>query len=152
MVGQGWPSATRCEQCEDGKVYVERVQGSEWGFEHLTEGEDMVVSQDGHAFHCFASHCSSLLYSSISLQTLQGSGCIMALCLHLCFCSSLTALFITPSHHNFLPFWYREKWHHKHCYSVGNDKCTQVFVNKTFNCILIWDECLRTSHTFNCIL
>ena len=69
-----------------------------------------------------------------------------------CVFAPVLQLFFTPSHHNFLPFWYREKWHHKHCYSVGNDKCTQVFVNKTFNCILIWDECLRTSHTFNCIL
>ena len=33
------------QQCEkDGKVYVERVPGSEQGFEHLTEREDMAVS------------------------------------------------------------------------------------------------------------
>ena len=33
------------QQCEkDGKEYVERVPGSEQGFEHLTECEDMVIS------------------------------------------------------------------------------------------------------------
>ena len=35
------PCATRWE--EDSKVYVERVSGSERGFQHLTEREDMVV-------------------------------------------------------------------------------------------------------------
>ena len=45
---EGQPCATKCEQCEDNKVYVERVRGSERGFEHLTKGEDVVVSQDSH--------------------------------------------------------------------------------------------------------
>ena len=35
-------SAAKCEK--DGKPYVERVPGSERGFEHLTKHEDMVVS------------------------------------------------------------------------------------------------------------
>ena len=33
---------TKCEM--DGKVYIERVPGSERGFEHLNKCEDMVVS------------------------------------------------------------------------------------------------------------
>ena len=45
----GWPCATKCEQCEkDDKAYIERVRESERGFKHLTEHEDMVISQDGH--------------------------------------------------------------------------------------------------------
>ena len=38
------------QQCEkDGKVYVERVPGSEQGFEHLTKHKDIVVSRDDHS-------------------------------------------------------------------------------------------------------
>ena len=34
LVRDGQPCATKCEQCEkDGKAYVERVWGIEWGFE-----------------------------------------------------------------------------------------------------------------------
>ena len=36
----------------DGKVYAERVQDSEQSFEHLTECEDMVISQDDHSLLC----------------------------------------------------------------------------------------------------
>ena len=36
------------------RTLKEFAGGSDRGFEHLTEGEDMVVSQDGHAFLCFA--------------------------------------------------------------------------------------------------
>ena len=36
------PCATKC--VKDGKAYIERVPGSERGFEHLTKCEDMVVS------------------------------------------------------------------------------------------------------------
>lgn len=89
MVG---PCVTRCEQCEDGKMYVERVRRSEQGFEHLTEGEYMVVSQDSYTFLCFTSRCSSLSYSSISSWTSQGNGRILALCLYFHFCASLPAL------------------------------------------------------------
>ena len=95
----GRPYATKCEQCEDGRVYVERVQGSEQHFEHLTEGEDMVISQDGYALLCFANHCSSLLYSSILPQTLRSSGCILDLCLHFCFRTSLPFLSYSLSLH-----------------------------------------------------
>ena len=91
--GDGRPCATSCEQCEkDGKTYIERVRGSEQGFKHLTEREDTVVSQDGLALLCFASHYSSLSYSLILPQTSQGSGCILALCLHFHFCTSLLTL------------------------------------------------------------
>ena len=38
---------TKCEK--DGKVYVERVPGSERDFEQLTEHEEIVVSRDGHS-------------------------------------------------------------------------------------------------------
>ena len=39
-----------CNKCEkDGKAHTARVLGSEGGFEHLTECEDMVVSRDGHS-------------------------------------------------------------------------------------------------------
>ena len=40
-------SVTKCEK--DGEVYAERVPESKRGFKHLTEREDMVVSQDGHS-------------------------------------------------------------------------------------------------------
>ena len=52
------PCATRCEK--DGKVYVERVPGSERDFQHLTERKDMVVL-------CFAAAAPS--YSSMLPQT-----------------------------------------------------------------------------------
>ena len=52
------PCATKCEK--DGKVYVERVQGTERDFQHLTEREDMVVL-------CFAAAAPS--YSSMLLRT-----------------------------------------------------------------------------------
>ena len=130
----GRPRTTKCEQCEDGKVYVERVRGSDRGFEHLTKG-DMIVSQDGHAFLCFASRCSSLSYSSILSRTSRGSGCILALCLCFSFCASL---FLTRSHYSFLPFWRRhdnETSAATALETINLRKCTQVFVNRTFNCI-----------------
>ena len=95
----GRPCVTKCDQCEDGRVYVERVQGSEQHFKHLTKGEDIVISQDGYALLCFASHCSSLLCSLILPQTLQSSGCILDLCLHFCFCASLPVLSYSLSLH-----------------------------------------------------
>ena len=50
----GRPCATKREQCEkDGNAYIERVRGSERGFEHLTKCEDMVISQDGHVLSLF---------------------------------------------------------------------------------------------------
>ena len=42
-----WDCATKCGK--DDKRYVERVPGSERGFERLTEREDVVVSRDGHS-------------------------------------------------------------------------------------------------------
>ena len=42
-----WDCATKCGK--DDKRYVERVPGSERGFERLTEREDVVVSRDGYS-------------------------------------------------------------------------------------------------------
>ena len=95
----GRPCVTKCDQCEDGRVYVERVQGSEQHLEHLTKGEDIVISQDGYTLLCFASHCSSLLCSLILPQTLQSSGCILDLCLHFCFRASLPVISYSLSLH-----------------------------------------------------
>ena len=54
-------------------------------------GEDMVVTQDGHALSLLASCCSSL--ELIDLATdFMGSGCILAVCLRSCFRASLLAL------------------------------------------------------------
>ena len=51
------PCATKFEQCEkNGKAYVERIRGSEQGFEYLIKHKD---SWYGHGFLCFASHCFS---------------------------------------------------------------------------------------------
>ena len=38
-------------QQSDGKPYIERVPGSEWGFEHLTKRKNMVVFRDSHSLH-----------------------------------------------------------------------------------------------------
>ena len=47
----------RCDQVEkDGKVYIERVPGSERGFKHLTEREEWLVLKT--AILCFPSRCS----------------------------------------------------------------------------------------------
>ena len=45
MLLNGRPCATKCEK--NSKAHFERILESEHGFEHLTEHEDMVVSQDG---------------------------------------------------------------------------------------------------------
>lgn len=122
MVG---PYVTRCEQCEDSKTYVERVWGSERGFEHLTDGEYMVVSQDNYTFLCFASHCSSLSYSLISSWTSRGNGRILALCLYFHVRASLPALsYLLPS--QFSAILMSQQWDCKCHYSVGNDKLTSM--------------------------
>ena len=127
-------------------------------FQTPYQGQDMVVSQDGHMymFLCFASRCSSLLWSSILLQTSRGSGCILALWLRFHFWASLLALFLfTHSHHNFLPFWCRNNQTTSAVTVLETTnlcKCTHLFVSR----YLIefpskWDGCLHTSHTFNWI-
>ena len=60
--------AAKCEK--DGKVYVERVPGSERGFEHLTEHEDIVVSRDDHSL---LRQLLLVSYSLILPQTSQSS-------------------------------------------------------------------------------
>ena len=46
--------ATKCEQCEkDSNCTLKEFRGSERGFEHLTEHEDMIVSQDSHVLSLF---------------------------------------------------------------------------------------------------
>ena len=131
-------------QCEDGKVYVERVRGGERSFKHLTKG-DMIVSPDGNAFPCFAiaayNRCSSLSYSSISPRTSRGSGCILALWLCFRFRASLPcSSYSLPLHFSAIltSSW---QWDRKRRYSAGNDQLTQVYTNRT----------LPTIHTFNCI-
>ena len=52
------PCATRGE--EDSKVYVERVPGSEHGFQHLTERKDMIVLCFTAAAPSYSSSCRGL--------------------------------------------------------------------------------------------
>ena len=106
----------------DGKAYVERVQRSEEGFKHLTEGEDMVVSQDGHMLLCFASSCSSL---PISPWTSRGSGCILVL-------SSF--LFLRQSSRSFV-FTLITIFCHFDIATMKMDVCVQATL-----CILKWDR------------
>ena len=87
MLLNGRPCATKCEK--NSKAHFERIPESEHGFEHLTEHEDMVVSQDGQAILCFASHCSLVL---IDHHRLHGVVTTFWLCLRFCFCVSLLAL------------------------------------------------------------
>ena len=59
----------RSAKCErDGKAYVERVPGSERGFEHLTKHKDMVVSHYGRflvSLQALSSLLSSQFFFSI---------------------------------------------------------------------------------------
>ena len=75
----------------------------------------------------FALLATALSYSLILLWTSQGSGCILALCLHFRCCISLLALSFSFSSQFFVPFWY---WYRDSetasaaTYSTGNDKLT----------------------------
>ena len=81
MLWDGRPCATKCEQCEYGKAYVEGVRG----FEHLTEGEHVVVSL------CFPT--AALLFRSHRFRrALHRVVAAFWLCLGFRFCASLPAL------------------------------------------------------------
>ena len=95
MLLDGQPCATKCEQCEDVKVYVERVRESERGFEHLTDHKDSQYGKTAMHFLCFANRCSSLLYSMTLPWTSWDCGCILALCL--CFHFRISVLTLSPS-------------------------------------------------------
>ena len=131
--------ATRCE--ENSKVYVERVPGSEHGFQHLTEREDMIVL-------CLAAAAPS--YSSILPRT---SHCILDLCLCFRFRVSLLALSSLLSSQLFFLFGVATLTTSAAIAlgPINLCKCTQLFVTGLFFYIPKCDRCLRTSHTFNCI-
>ena len=137
----------------DGKAYVERVWRSERGFEHLIEGENMVVSQDGHVFLCFASCCSSLLYIDLTAD-FTGEvgewlhfGCLsLFLFLHQSSSSFVFALITIFCHFDIATMRPSATTALK---MINLCKCTQLFVNMTFNCIPKQNGCLRTSHTLH---
>ena len=60
-----------------GKAHVERIPGSEWGFEHLTKRENYGRFS---RWPFFASLAAAVLYSSILPWTSRGSGCSLAPC------------------------------------------------------------------------
>ena len=56
-------------------------------------------------------------------------------------------LFLTHSHHHFLPFWHSNNETASTTETITLCERTQFFVNRTFNCIPKRDRCLLTSHT-----
>ena len=114
------PCATRCE--EDSKVYVERVPGSEHGFQHLTECKDMIVL-------CFTAAAPS--YLSILPRT---SHCILDLCLCFCFRVSLLALSCLLSSQLFFLFDVATLTTSAAIAlgMINLCKCTQLFVSRFF--------------------
>ena len=58
-----------------------------------------LMMRDGHAFFCFASHCSVFPTHRFRCGLSRGSGRILALCLRFCFCASLSALSYSFSSH-----------------------------------------------------
>ena len=147
----GWPCTTRCEKCEkDGKAYIEKIQECDCSFDlHQTRGCGQFSTTI--CFLCFASCCSSLSCLSFSTRTLQGCGCIYALCLRFRFHVSLLAL-SSSLVAQFLPFWHSDNEiaiAATALETINLCNYTQLFVT---NCIPKQDGCLCTNHTFNCIL
>ena len=70
-----------------------------------TEREDMVVSQDDHAFYCYARRCCSLSHHSPS--GLYGIEAAFTFCLLLRFRARLLAL-SSPLPSQLFPFWHRD--------------------------------------------
>ena len=85
------------------------------------------------------SRCYSISYSSILPQASRDSGCVLALCFCFRFYTSLLDLSSSLSSAilTLVP--------------INLPKCTQLFVNRIFNCIPKRDRCLLTSHSLNCI-
>ena len=92
----GCPCVTKCEQCEkDGKAYVRWKSLRMWS-QFQTAPNVRIWSFFKTVRHffflCFAGHGSSLSYSSFSMWTSRGCGCIYFLCLCFCFRASLLTL------------------------------------------------------------
>ena len=125
------PCATRCE--EDSKVYIERVPGSERGFQHLTEREDRSLLR---------SRCSFIFVNLAADFTLH-FGSLSLLCFHV----SLPALSSLLSSQLFFLFDIATLTTSAAIAlgPINLCKCTQLFVTR------LCDGCLCKSHTFNCI-
>ena len=137
MLWDDEPCATRCE--ENSKVYVERVPGSERGFQHLTEREDCSLLH---------SRCSFIFVNLATDFTLQFGSLFLLL-----FSSSLLALSSLLSSQLFFLFDIATLTTSAAIAlgPINLCKCTQLFVTRLFFYIPKWDRCLCTSHTFNCI-
>ena len=122
----GWPCATKCEK--NGKMYVERIPGSDQGFVRTRIWSFL-------RWPFFASLAVALSYSSISPQTSQSSGYILALCLcfHFHVISVLASCFFLALFTVY--FWCCNNETTSPTTALGTINlrmCTQLFVNRIF--------------------
>ena len=106
------------------KAHVERISGSEWGFEHLTKCENYGRFS---RWPFFASLVAAVLYSSILPWTSRGSGCSLAPCS--LFLHQSPSFFFLAHITVLLSFW-----------CCDNETASAAYLG-----------CLFTSHTLNCI-
>ena len=132
--------------------YIERVWGCECVFElHRTRRYSQFSRRPRTLFASLGA--AALSRTHRSRCRLHGGEAAFTLCLLLCFCTGLLALSsLLPS--QLLPFLRRDNETASAPITlekINLRKCTQLFVNRIFNCIPKRDGCLHTSHTFNCI-